>query len=632
MNTSKKLVLAVSLLGLCSQAAADVSAKRDITYDQGGMIKQEYIYQENPRFLNKAIPDQYGYFKTTMEFKNGFKAGQRQFGHDAVEGLFVLRHKSVMGTAGSAGITDAQSVKIGDAFVGDIKHNSSKPLLWIKEGWIKTTLNSIFGFNSEDIHFVKVGMLGHSVGRGIALGSEYGSPKDFLANYGQSNDFCAPGILLAGDVLNKGISYTGYVGFLENKSSSIKDTFNILKANQIGRETTPWTGTGNNNTMYALAVTLRPIETDKLTLALTPYIVYNRALDQAFDVAADSESHLKTIGAHINLQNDKAWGIDVEAAMNMGNEQLYNIDRNTIQLAQGNATAGQKAEYIKGTYSHISQLVGDTYVPAPAYYELRNELATNRHLANSQVFQVTVDGTNTTFKTASNRIRPAYKNTYAGFMGVADAFYKLEAINSIFSVAAGYLSGDANPHATEADKTYRGFIAMHEFYTGKYVKSAFMFDTRSVKRPLSFERGDTSLEDASFTDLIFGGYGFTWNSEKYKAKKAVINTNGLLFWKEFPSYKVDPTTGAPTTELARTFMGTELNLIASMEPLPYLTVMFKGGVFFPGAYYHDIQGVALPGDVYKKLDAPDTTDLVAANYRLGKDTALVATVSVDYRF
>ncbi len=625
MSISKSLFVAAGLIGLCTQVSAPRD-ERDFTREQGGMIKQEYIYQEQPRFLNKLIPDQYSYFKTTVELKDSFKAGKKQFGHDALEGVIVLRHKSVMGAAGKTNITDSQSIKLGNALVGEHSHNSSKPLLWIKEAWFKATLNSIFGLQSNDIHFFKIGMLGFQLGRGIALGSEYGSPKDFLATYGQSNDFNIPGILLAGDVESKGFSYAAYVGFLENKGSTPKETLSVLKANQIGRESAPWAGTDNNNTVYALAATLKPIDSENLAIALTPYIMYNRAKGQTFDRQLDSESHLKTLGAHVVVQQNKAWGIDCEAAVNMGDTSFQKIDRNDV-------TDSQVGKNLVGTYTHIQQWNGSAYVAAEQSTELKTALAANRHLVNDEVFHVTVDGVDTTFKSASNRVRPAYTNTYAGFMGVVDGFYRLNTLNLVLSGALGYVSGDADPNAVEANKTYKGFVAMHEFYTGKYVKSAFMFDSRSVKRPLSFQRGDTALEDSSFTDLIFGGYGATWCPESQKSKKLSFNTNGLFFWKEFPSYKVDASSGLPTSEPARSFMGTELNLISSIEPIPHLTFSLKMGMFLPGEYYQDIKGVALPGDLFRQLAAADTQNLgPASSYRLGTDTAFVATVAATCQF
>ena len=626
MKVSRLSLLLAGLIASCATLPASNGKHKDITRDIGGSVKIEHLYQENPRFLNKQIPDQYSFQKATVELKHGFKAGQKQFNHTAVEGLVVLKQKGVMGTAGRTDISETQSVKIGDSFVEIGKANSSKPVAWVKEAWLKTTLNSIFGFPSNDIHFVKAGMFGFSVGRGIALGSEYGSPKDFLATYDRSNDFSAPGILLAGDVLNKGISYAAYIGILENKSASIRDTFNTLKSNHIGQEATPWSGTGKNNTVYALSATFRPLDAEgSLALELSPYIIYNRALDQKFAVLADSESHLKTVGLHVNLQEKKNWGIDCEAAMNFGTERLYNIDRNTVKVVQS-------GEVLKSVYSHVQELVNASYVPAKTYSELQTALKTNRHLTNGEVFNVTVNNVNTTFRSATNRICPEYTNTFGGFMGVVDYFYRIDSINLIFSNAFGYVSGDANPHAVEANKTYRGFVAMNEFYTGKYVKSVFMLETRSAKRPLSFERGDTSLEDTSFTDLIFGGYGLTWNSEKYSSKKLTVNTNGLAFFKEFASYKVDQTTYAPTTELARKFMGTELNLVASMELVPNMTLGAKFGMFVPAAYYQDIKGVALASDFFNKLDEADTQNLDSTNYRLSNDNAFVATFSIDYKF
>jgi hypothetical protein len=174
---------------------------------------------------------------------------------------------------------------------------------------------------------------------------------------------------------------------------------------------------------------------------------------------------------------------------------------------------------------------------------------------------------------------------------------------------------------------------MHEWYTGKYVTSAFMFDTRTIKRPLTFSRGDAAISDTSLTDIIFNGYGATWKPKAHSNKKLTIGANGLIFYKELAGYKVDPATGNPiTTELARRYMGTEFNLIASMEVMKNLTASIKTAVFLPGGYYQDIKGIALAGDYYNQLDAADTMNLPAQNVRMGTDTAFVANFSIDYRF
>lgn len=630
MKTAKKLLVVASMFVASMSAAAEQSSQREAMYTPGVLVKTEGNYQENPRFLNKNIPDKYGFFKTTIDIKNRYLSGTKDSEIPSMEGFLVLRHKSVMGSAGKTDITDTQQVKIGDANMGDIRHNSSKPVLWVREGWFKALLNPILGLTSDDIHSIKVGMFGHSVGRGIALGSEYGMSKDFLAVYSSPNDFCAPGILLSGVIPTKNMSYSAYISFIENKSSNVKDTFNTLKTNHIGKELTPWSGTGNNNTVYALSFNFKPLNSNENTLEVSPYIVFNRALDQKIEFDGDSESNLGTYGANVDYQTE-SWGVNAEAAANFGSEKLYRIDRNVSKIYQ-------VGEDTKSKYTHIQEFVGGEWVQAKTYAELQTALRSNRRLTNGETFNVNINSVSTQFRSAPNRIRPAYENKYRGFMGVVDTCYKFKKINAVFATAAGFLSGDANPHSNETNKNYRGFVALHEYYTGKYVTSAFMFDTRTIKRPLVFDAGSTAVEDGSLTDMIFGGYGFTWTPELYKHKKLTWNSNMLYFWKEKASYKVNPTTYVPLTQadgpsaMADKFMGVELNSIFSMEPTKGMTVSLKTALFVPGAYYRDIKGVALAGDIFKKLDATDTQNIDSTAYRLSTDTAFNSQIVVEYRF
>ena len=633
MNISKVMLYSLAVFCISTNHALNITvADNDIVHKRSGMIKQESVMQENPAFLNRSIPDQYQFNKVTVEIKDHIVMGEKEFGHPALEGFINLRHKSVLGAAGKTDVADFPGVKIGDAYTGATTLNSTKPISWIKEYWVRARLNAIFGMSNDELHTIRIGMFPHSVGRGIALGGEYGSSKDFLAFYSKSNDFSAPGVLLTGKIPSSDLVYKAYVGFLENKSSSLRDTLNTVNTNRIGRESTPWSGTGNNNTMYALSFNFTPIKNDNLTIEFEPYIAYNRALAQTVERQQDSENNLKTTGLNFRIQGDNGlWGADFEVAKNFGSEKLYSIDRNE-------AVQKQRGEDMKLEYSHIQESVSGTYQNAKAYAELKTELASNRHLDGTP-FTVSVDGTNKTFRSAPNRIRPEYQNKYAGIMGVFDWFYKIEELNLVTSSAIGYFSGDRNPHVDEINKTYSGFVAMHEYYTGKYVTSMFLFDTRTIKRPLTLEQGDTALTDASLTDIIFGGYGFTWNSEKYKHKKLVINSNGLAFFKEKDAYRVDPATGTvlsasstETDKFARKFLGTELNMIISMELLKNLTMSLKAAVFLPGQYYQDIKGLALRGDYYNQLDIADTQNIPAANYRLGNDTAYVTTFALDYRF
>ncbi|MBM3894264.1 hypothetical protein FJ366_01570 [Candidatus Dependentiae bacterium] len=625
MNIKKTMLFPLAAMCFHIAANENLKPKKDFTHKQSGIIKHEFIAQENPAFLNASLPDKYKYTKVTIELKHHMTSGKKEFGHNALEAFINLRHKSIWGTAGRTDISSFPGLKVGSAYLGsDTTLNSTKPINWIKEYWLKTSLNALFGMQNDALHFVKMGMFGHSLGRGIAMGSEYGSSKDFLAVYSKGNDFSAPGILLSGTVPSSSLTYKAYVGCLENKSTSLRDNLNTIRTNQVGYEQAPWSGADNYNHVYALSFNIIPIDSENIKVEFEPYIAYNRALAQTIDLQQDSESHLKTSGLNIQVSSHSGqWGIDCEFAKNFGKEKLYKIDRNIVK------PVGSKGTY---KHSHIQESVGGEWVAAEAYEELATELKTNRHQDGTN-FAVTVNGNSKTFRSAANRMRPEYTNTFDGWMGVVDWYYKHEPIDLTMASAFGYFSGGANPHAVESDKTYRGFVALNEWYVGKYVTSAFMFDTRTIKRPLSVSQGDTVLNDTSLTDIVFNGYGATWKPKSYANKKLSVSSNALMFWKELAAYKYDSATQTiSSTEFARRYKGTEFNLMASMEIMKNLTASLKTAVFLPGSYYYDIKGMPIAGDYYSQLDAADTMNLPADNVRVGTNTAFAANFSLDYRF
>jgi hypothetical protein len=405
----------------------------------------------------------------------------------------------------------------------------------------------------------------------------------------------------------------------------MSETFNHIKANHIGKEATPWSGTGNNNTVYALQITYSPLKEKKKELTFKPYGFYNEALDQKIEFAADSSSKMGSVG----LEFEGRWGnwsFGFDTAHNYGSEYLARIDRNQAKIQQNN-------ELLNTYYTHIEEDVDGTFVPAKAYKELRAELKNNRHLNNLETFSVTVSGTSTDFRSAANRVRPAYKNDYRGFMAVADIEYAVPKHGAKVAATVGYASGDGDPHASEVNKQYRGFVGVNELYNSKRVPSIFVLDERTTKRPLSLNEGGTYLEDPSFSDLVFVGGGLTYSPlfAPLNRQNLVMNFNILGFYKEHASAAVVNNV-VSATEVARKYLGTEFNMIGKISPLNNMCISFKLGALLPGSYYADIKGATFAGDLFNTLDEADTQGLDSNQYRISKDTAYMANLVFEYLF
>ncbi|MBT4594329.1 hypothetical protein HOD08_00420, partial [bacterium] len=269
--------------------------KKNATLTLHGKAKTEYADSHYPVFLNKNYPDEYNYFKTTLDLSSNFAWGRKKFGYNAVDASLVLRHKSYWGEAGRTNITDENQTKVCDSLMKAHSHESSKPVVWIKEAWLSTTLNAWGDLRTKNKQTIKAGFFPFKIGRGISLGDSYGTAYKFLAIYSKNNDFSPAGILFSGTILKDRLDYDFYYGLLENKSTTVEQTFNHKKANHIGRND-PWSGSGRDNEVFAGQLHYKHDLGKRGNVVANPYIMYNRALDQKIEFDADSKSELGTMG------------------------------------------------------------------------------------------------------------------------------------------------------------------------------------------------------------------------------------------------------------------------------------------------------------------------------------------------
>ncbi len=634
----------------------------DNEFSIGGKAKVEHYYDKNSALLNDRVFDENNYFKHTVDMNFDFVYGKEKFDHKAVEMYLNARHKGVWGRSQSyadraSSSVDESSVRIGDAVTGQHNHATGKLLPWISEAWLMASFNAMLGVKSENVHSIKLGWFPFELGRGIALGSWYGSNREIFALYANDKeDKFAPGINISGQLIKNKLAYDLYYSRHDEHGKSLSDTIGIVRSHWLDRRTTPWRGINKNDDVFAGRLKWKAFKNDCCgTLDLEPYAYYNNGRDQYVEIEPDAQMKFGAYG--LNAEYAKSnFEFGAEAAVNYGKEKLVAIDRNKVVIESNDGVLTQYYDHIVipgGADTPMTYRAANNYSKPPmaiknaandvfvkAYTGSANGVTIGGGLYNDGIPAGTAAGNAVAYNTATsaNRFRPAFTNKLEGWMFVTDAAYKLPEYKLKLAIAYGYASGDANPHENEVNKTYKGFVGMNEGYCGKRVPSIFLLDQRLLKRPTSLtENSDELVADMAFTDLHLAGLGATW-TPSCGGKVISINPNAVFFWKDHESKKVNITgTGvndweASTTQNASKYMGYELNLVTECEMLKDLKIFGKFATFIPGAYFKDITGVPLDGDYWAKVSKFKPAGYSSKDFRLGHDIAYHMNLGMEYKF
>lgn len=644
---------------LCSEVHPSIAGNKeriaikngDSTMTIGGQMKIEHFFDKNTYLFNNNLPDTLEYFKHCVDLNFDYVFGKEKFGYNAIEAYAQLRHKGVWGKAMSTADRDsggagAPSIVVLDgASLGGHTHDSSRTLVWMKEAWLQVSPNAIMNATNDDyLHLIKIGWVPFELGRGIALGGMYGAGKELLGLYNYGEDKATPGILLHGQIIKNRLSYDLYYSKFEERGKSFSGNVSPIRRHDLDAGMGYWRGDNKDNELFAAR--LQGVAVDNETygkLNLEPYIFYNIARDQYMDINPDTDTYLGSFGLNLeHAYRNFEWG--GEAAFNFGEEKLHAIDKNTIKYKK------DANGYPRGYYTHLStdnsyqtQAAVDSAGKAAA--AVPYAVGTNDNSTNGIPGTTYFNGNKT-----DDRFRPAYTNKLRGWMGVLDAAYTFKESNIKLAASYAYASGDANPHETEVNKTYKGFIGLDEWYSGKRVPSVFMLDQRLAARPLSLTANSVTLQnydpnnttyklvdienDISFTDLHVLGSGATW-TPVVGGKKVTLNPNMLLFWRASDSKKVvlnSNTDVQPSTDDASRFMGVELNTVAKCELLKDFILYGNFAFFVPGQYYEDVAGIPLNGDLYANLDQAMQQTFDPKLFRLAHDTAYHMNVGLEYKF
>ncbi len=611
-----------------------VFKRGDTVLALGGKTRQEYFAAKNPIFLNNNLPDDFSFFRHITDLFIDVTWGTEKYGHPAIEAFMDIRQRMLWGAAGRYIQTDPETVKISDSVVGAHNHRISRPLLWIRDLWLQASLNAIFNFHGKTEHYIKGGLFPFWLGRGIALGPYYGLTKSFLGIGSYHNDQSAPAILISGEIVRDVVSYDLYYTKFEDKSNTLGDTFNHVKANHIGRELNPWRGTSKDNELWAARIKWNAFDDQDGRLDLEPYIFYNEASDLNVESVADAKSMLGTVGLALewSYSNFEFGG---EIAFNYGHQILRCIDRNRIKIVRDPSSGCLKEVYTKVSYGGQDQATVTENLKGLVEANLPTACqCDDLDMFNGKEFGADRSGG---FTNASDRFRPERRVDYRGWMFTFDMAYFLEEYNTKFATGYAYASGDTDPNSSSLDSCpivkYNGFVGINENYAGTRIPSLMVLDARKLARPLTVDNETTfSISDNSFTDMHIVGAGLTWTPMKNDPTKMSINPNVLAFWKAHRTRRFNFCEQVFTNACASRFLGTEFNVFFNYEMLRDLQLYAKFAVFFPGTFYSHSRGVLLASAAFLGLDRRDSTGFDSPNYGLDRDTAYYANIGAEYKF
>ncbi len=648
----------------------------DIEYFFSGALKEDMFYGKNISLLNSCNAfDNVWFMRHTLDYTLNVVQGLKTCGHPLAEFMFSVRNKGVWGNPSTLAQMSNASIKIGDIVTGEHSHYYPRHIFWMREAWLRFSIPDALHLSLNHPHTFTLGAFPFELGRGIALGSAYAVGQDFLGFYTDGLvDQYATGFRVSGEFMPKRFYYDIYGAILEDMSALISDTSANIRVKERGYRLNPQRGFGRVH--FAVATRFRWMPLDEKArnkVIIEPYLLYVNDPEQDVEFVADAGSKLCTFGLAGDYVSDRI-ECGFECAFNVGRQEVRGWDRNITELQNrsGQITAVNSHVYIGADplanpptanldlykVPYAPQIVTDTgaisslgKTAQKIIDEAQQDQAANGKPLGDPVtglsavlpYVPTAVTTPDQLYNGRHRFRDPYRNTYKGWMFVADfALWSLEKDLKL-AFEAGVASGDDNPNFSTKDGDYAGFLGVQETYMGRKVRSQFVLGgAGKIKRPLSapdeMDLVQSPAEYArsvnGFTNLVYAGTGVQW-VPLVTCKKVSFNPNLLLFWQEHATRKFDACALKTIDKPARSFLGVEGNLFAHYFLFDNLKLFFIGSVFVPGAHYTDIKGLPFNGGHKKaleRLQAAQAEGVPVSIPNQGDDTAFTLNLGLEYKF
>ena len=605
----------------------------DIKASVSGKIGNTSGLDIHAYLLNKDVPQDKAYAtRTVFDLALNMET-------EKIKSKVGIRSKQAWGSAKVCTTTTSQ-LKDVDYLDDGHSHVLSQRVLWVKEAYVETNLAKIFNQDDDVRQSFTIGAFPYELGLyGISLGNVFSVNPTTLGFYADAlTDQYAFGAKYTTGLIIPWLSQDFYVSIAENKSTSPSETFAQTQAQAFGKKSNPSRGFGKINFIFATAVNANPIKTDEVDLIFQPYFLYNHAPEQNIEFPGDSSSKLYTTGLASSCNFD-CIEFSCEGALNFGHQKVQGWDRNVIKKINKNG-------YAAYVYSDIYNV--NTSIVTPASNGSNNVLYDSANSSQKTAVNNVDQSTSSNGQQVGalgiynslTRFRPAYTNTYGGYMVVGDISYWLHKQDLKMSYGAGVASGDFKPNAnltdplsSKVDGTYDGFIGLQQVYAGKTVKSVFLMGAGKVNRPLTspgLSDGFAYVADG-FNNIIYSGFSLNYSPKSWE-RSFSLNPNVLMYWAHAKTNKFDITLGSTINELASKRLGVEGNFIVNVGLTDDLVIEFMGAVFVPGQHYKDIQGTPFTAAQRKILDASDPTAIPDNLPVLWSDNAYTFSLAMNYSF
>lgn len=449
---------------------------------------------------------------------------------------------------------------------------------------------------------IKMGLFPFKIGYGLVLGNAYdiSIPISWQYEYLQINEF-RPGLLL--QLANQAgtITAQNYLGFVANQNNLQNPTTNptsgIVSAGLQGTDDTIASNENKGNIVAGFQLNLSKLRDKRLSIS--PYVAFQRAR-QSLEAPHDAESKLYTPGFCGSYERAN-WKVRFECARNFGHQKVNELDRN--QIVHGLNT---ELFYLPIPNTPLANAVQGNFIQSDIVIpEVLGEI-----YGNGTTFLYTPTGNEPSFafKNSYNRIRHAYKNTYAGLFLYLD--FILEKDNLRWSLAGSYASGDDTPNDSphtllmtrlipgvqykDYDKKYKGFIGTNQMPEINGINAMYF-------GPGVF----------TYTNRAVLGSTLSYSTQAEHNRLSTEITVAGYFKPTAPQLGIFNASGVNTAEPLPHYLGTELNWVATYALGSHFSFTLQTALFFSGRFCKQLkqQAETIAEQLAAQLTEPSPTPL-----------------------
>lgn len=326
-------------------------ATKDLQMLIGGRIREEYFYAGRTQTLRSDFSDVLNAWRHKASLLLGVRQGTRRHGKPASEALLKITNYSMWRNESRyLGIesTDLQIRELDGAHIGDHTHRNLVPLMFMEDAYFKINFDAFLHPFHKHPTYLQVGYFPFWIGRGVALGYyvDGGVPHMGWNLDGDANNLeqSPIGVVLSGEII-KNLTATFYFTKWKAPTIFLGDTREPSRIQRLEKPR-PERGSCKDTETWAFKLDYKH-KGSNWDLLLEPYIMYTRAPEQSIEVRADARSDLGTYGAMVEF-NWKGFHVNLEAAGQFGDQDVFAIDRNVVQLKHDKITGN-----VQEVNSHI---------------------------------------------------------------------------------------------------------------------------------------------------------------------------------------------------------------------------------------------------------------------------------------